>query len=178
MNDSGRAAVVLDTGALTRGSGSKNEDKERNIRKWFVDRDYVEGAVLLPDNLFYNTQAAGIIIILNKRKPTARQSKVLMLNASHRATKGRPKNHLAENDVLELARLYQAAEPVEGELAVVDIADIAAADYTLSPARWAGSVNQAEHRTVADIAAELVVLDQRSTELDRILWPLIKRVMA
>jgi type I restriction enzyme M protein len=178
MNDSGRAAVVLDTGALTRGSGSKNEDKERNIRKWFVDRDYVEGAVLLPDNLFYNTQAAGIIIILNKRKPAGRQGKILMLNASHRATKGRPKNHLAENDVLELARLYQAAEPVEGELAVVDIADIAAADYTLSPARWAGSASQSEHRTVADIAEELVALNQRSTELDRILWPLIKQVMA
>ncbi len=31
--------MVLDTGAVTRGSGSKNEDKERNIRKWFVDRD-------------------------------------------------------------------------------------------------------------------------------------------
>src|SRR5690606_27345653 len=39
MNDSGRAAVVLDTGAVTRGSGSKNEDKERNIRKWFVEHD-------------------------------------------------------------------------------------------------------------------------------------------
>jgi type I restriction enzyme M protein len=32
MKDNGRAAVVLDTGAVTRGSGSKNEDKERNIR--------------------------------------------------------------------------------------------------------------------------------------------------
>lgn len=35
----GLAAVVLDTGAVTRGSGSRNEDKERNIRKWFVDQD-------------------------------------------------------------------------------------------------------------------------------------------
>ena len=57
MNDGGRAAVVLDTGAVTRGSGSKNEDKERNIRKWFVDHDLIEGVILLPDNLFYNTHA-------------------------------------------------------------------------------------------------------------------------
>src|SRR3546814_1822878 len=35
LKDNGRAAVVLDTGAVTRGSGSKNEDKERNIRRWF-----------------------------------------------------------------------------------------------------------------------------------------------
>ena len=59
LNDGGRAAVVLDTGAVTRGSGSKNEDKERNIRKWFVDHDLIEGVILLPDNLFYNTTAAG-----------------------------------------------------------------------------------------------------------------------
>ena len=35
LNERGRAAVVLDTGAVTRGSGSKNEDRERNIRRWF-----------------------------------------------------------------------------------------------------------------------------------------------
>jgi type I restriction-modification system DNA methylase subunit len=49
LNDHGRAAVVLDTGAVTRGSGSKNEDKERNIRKWFVDHDLIDGVILLPD---------------------------------------------------------------------------------------------------------------------------------
>ena len=43
LNDRGRAAVVLDTGAVTRGSGSKNEDRERNIRKWFVDNDFIDG---------------------------------------------------------------------------------------------------------------------------------------
>ena len=59
LNERGRAAVVLDTGAVTRGSGSKNEDRERNIRKWFVDRDLIDGVILLPDNLFYNTSAAG-----------------------------------------------------------------------------------------------------------------------
>lgn len=176
MNDSGRAAVVLDTGALTRGSGSKNEDKERNIRKWFVDHDYVEGAILLPDNLFYNTNAAGIIIVLNKRKPAARKGKVLMLNASQRFTKGRPKNFLSSTAVLELARIYQAGEPTDGELAVVDVADIAGSDYNLSPARWAAQTNQLEHRAIAEIAAKLVALDERSTELDRVLWPLIKQV--
>ena len=54
MKPRGRAAVVLDTGAVTRGSGSKNEDKERNIRKWFVDNDLIDGVILLRDNLFYN----------------------------------------------------------------------------------------------------------------------------
>ena len=99
LNDRGRAAVVLDTGAVTRGSGSKNEDKERNIRKWFVDRDLIDGVILLPDNLFYNTTAAGVIVVLNKRKPAARKGKIVLVNASRRVTKGKPKNYIAEADV-------------------------------------------------------------------------------
>ena len=48
LNERGRAAVVLDTGAVTRGSGSRHEDRERTIRKWFVDRDLIDGVILLP----------------------------------------------------------------------------------------------------------------------------------
>src|SRR5262249_4342611 len=55
LNDKGRAAVVIDTGAVSRGSGSQGENKEKAIRRWFVDNDVVEGVILLPDNLFYNT---------------------------------------------------------------------------------------------------------------------------
>ena len=73
LNEKGRAAVVLDTGAVTRGSGSKNEDKERNIRKWFVDRDLIDGVILLPDNLFYNTTAPGLIIVINKAQASKPQ---------------------------------------------------------------------------------------------------------
>ena len=75
LNERGRAAVVLDTGAVTRGSGAKHEDRERNIRKWFVERDLIDGVILLPDNLFYNTSAAGVIVVLSKRKPEARKDK-------------------------------------------------------------------------------------------------------
>ncbi len=38
LNDSGRAAIVLDTGAASRGSGSANTTKEKEVRKWFVDK--------------------------------------------------------------------------------------------------------------------------------------------
>ena len=91
LNEHGRAAVVLDTGAVTRGSGAKHKDRERNIRKWFVDRDLIDGVILLPDNLFYNTSAAGVIVVLAKRKPAARQDRIVLLNAGRRVRKGRPK---------------------------------------------------------------------------------------
>jgi type I restriction enzyme M protein len=166
MNDGGRAAVVLDTGAVTRGSGAKNDDKERNIRKWFVDRDLIDGVILLPENLFYNTTAAGVIVIINKRKPSSRKDKVVMVNASRRFTKGKPKNYLCADDIKDLATLFTAGKSVDGEVAVVDRAVIEEADYNLSPARWVTRMNKQDHRSVKDIVADLLQLDERSRQID------------
>src|SRR5213596_3131680 len=47
LTPTGRAAVVLDTGAVTRGSGNKTEDREKKIRKWFGEQDAVEGVIML-----------------------------------------------------------------------------------------------------------------------------------
>ena len=144
MNDHGRAAVVLDTGAVTRGSGSKNEDKERSVRKWFVEQDLIDGVILLPENLFYNTTAAGVIVVLSKRKSAARKGRIVLLNASRRFKKGRPKNYLPEEDIRPLAAMYLKGEPVEGELAVITTEQAREADYNLSPSRWVNGSSGAE----------------------------------
>lgn len=166
LNDHGRAAVVLDTGAVTRGSGSKNEDKERNIRKWFVDQDLIEGVVLLADNLFYNTPAAGIIVLLNKRKSAARKGKIALLNATRRVLKGRPKNYIPGDDIKTLAAMWHKGEPVEGELAVLTTKEVAAADYNLSPSRWVGQSDAIVHRPIKAILADLINAESRSASFD------------
>src|SRR5207253_10427141 len=78
----GRAAVVLDTGAASRGSGNANTNKEKDVRRWFVEQDVIEGVIYLPENLFYNTSAPGIIIVLNKAKSKERRGNLFLLNAS------------------------------------------------------------------------------------------------
>jgi type I restriction enzyme M protein len=123
---------VLDTGAVTRGSGSKNEDKERNIRKWFVDRDLIDGVILLAENLFYNTGAPGVILVLNKRKLAARKGKIVLLNVSKRLKKGKPKNYIPEEAIRPLAAAYLKGEPLHGEIAVITRKQAEVADYNLS----------------------------------------------
>lgn len=166
LDDDGRATVVLDTGAVTRGSGSKQEDKERNIRKWFVDNDLIDGVILLPENLFYNTTAAGVIIVLSKRKKPARQGQIVLLNASRRFRKGKPKNYLPEEDIKPLAETYLKGEPVEGELAVITTEQAKEADYNLSPSRWVNQQGTLEQRTVQEILAELLELDKQTSAID------------
>ena len=176
LDDHGRAAVVLDTGAVTRGSGSKNEDKERNIRKWFVDHDLIDGVILLPENLFYNTTAAGVIVVLNKRKPTARKDKIVLLNASRHFQKGKPKNYLPEEDIRPLASMYLKGEPVEGEVAVITKQQAQEADYNLSPSRWAGQSDDASHRDMSHLIAELAELDAKASEVNKVLYQLLSGV--
>jgi len=165
LNEHGRAAVVLDTGAVTRGSGSKNEDKERNIRKWFVDRDLIDGVILLPDNLFYNTSAAGVIVVLSKRKPAARKDKIVLLNASRRLKKGKPKNYIPDEDIRPLAAAFLKGEPVEGEIAIISREQAEEADYNLSPSRWVGQTSSAEVGSVSALVRELAALDDEAHQL-------------
>jgi type I restriction enzyme M protein len=136
LKDSGRAAIVIDTGAVTRGSGSKHEDKERNIRKWFVEQDLVEGVILLPDNLFYNTNAAGVIIVLRKNKPKDRQGKIVVVNASHQFRKGTPKNYLPDNAVAKIADAFLKAKPENGFVSLITNEEAAKNDFNISPSRY------------------------------------------
>ena len=176
LNERGRAAVVLDTGAVTRGSGSKHEDRERNIRRWFVERDLIDGVILLPDNLFYNTSAAGIIIVLSKRKPEARKGKIVLLNASRRVRKGRPKNYIPEDDIRPLAAMFLKGEPIEGEVAVITRDQAAEADYNLSPSRWVGQADDVAQRPLSEVIAEMQRLDREARDLDASLAGMLVRL--
>ena len=105
LNERGRAAVVLDTGAVTRGSGSKNEDRERNIRKWFVDHDLIDGVILLPDNLFYNTSAAGDhrgAVQAQASRPAKAQDRPCSTPAGA-CKRGAPRTYIPKDDIRPLA---------------------------------------------------------------------------
>lgn len=176
LDDHGRAAVVLDTGAVTRGSGSKNEDKERAIRKWFVDQDLIDGVILLPENLFYNTTAAGVVVVLNKRKPAARKDKIVLLNASRHFKKGKPKNYLPEEDLRPLASMFLKGEPVAGELAVISKQEAAGADYNLSPSRWIGQSEEAGTENLKDLINKAQNLAETGRKIDEVLFTLLAKV--
>jgi type I restriction enzyme M protein len=167
---------VLDTGALTRGSGSKNEDRERNIRKWFVDRDLIDGVILLPDNLFYNTTAAGAIIVLNKRKGAARKNHIVLMNASRRVRKGSPKNFIPDDFIRPIALAYHKGEGLEGEVAVVARERLIEADYNLNPGRWVGVSSTSEVGSISALLSELTLLDDEARRLTASIAGMLARV--
>lgn len=106
LSDKGRAAVVLDTGAVSRGSGSHGTNKEKDIRAAFVKNDLVEGVLLLPENLFYNTTAPGIVLFLNRNKPKERKGKIILINAAREFEKGRPKNFITDAGIKRISDTF------------------------------------------------------------------------
>jgi type I restriction enzyme M protein len=158
--------MVIDTGAASRGSGSQGENKEKAIRRWFVDQDVIEGVILLPDNLFYNTTAAGIIIVLNRRKPQDRQGNIILVNASNEFQKGRPKNFIPDASIKKIADVFHAGKDVERLVKVVPVEEIAKNDYNLSPSRYIETATATEHRDVQAILGDLAKLDAQATDLD------------
>ena len=155
LKENGRAAIVLDTGAVSRGSGSKNTDRERDMRKKFVEEDLIAGVVLLPENLFYNTSAPGIILLLNRSKPDERKEQILLINLSQYFEKGKPKNILTDDAIEAATEVYQAWESREKLSNVITLADAQKTDYNLSPSQFVDVGDKVEHRPLNEILSDL-----------------------
>jgi len=177
MNDKGRAAVVLDTGAAARGSGNANTNKEKDVRKWFVEQDLIEGVIYLPENLFYNTTAPGIILFLNKAKPKARQGKLFLLNASREFAKGDPKNYIPDDAVTRIADTFTAWKEVEKYSRIVSREEIAKSDFNISPSRYIHTGGGEEYRPIAEIVEELDALEAEAQETGKALKAVLGRIM-
>ncbi len=166
LGEHGRAAVVLDTGAASRGSGNDGENKEKLIRKYFVDEDLIDAVILLPDNLFYNTTAAGLIVVLRRKKPKERKHRVILVNAAAEFSKGRPKNYLTEAAIQKVASVVHAGRDVAALARVVETEEIAKNDYNLSPSRYVAGAAAAEARDIQEILDDLAKLTAEERVLD------------
>jgi type I restriction enzyme M protein len=173
LNNTGRAAIVLDTGAASRGSGNANKNKEKSVRQWFVEQDLVEGVIYLPENLFYNTSAPGILLFLNRAKAKDRRGKLFLVNASQVVEKGDPKNFIPAAGIERIATAFQAWQEEEKFAKVVTREQVAKEDYNISPSRYIHVADAETHRPIAEIMKELEALDveaaKASTALHRCL---------
>ena len=155
LKETGRAAIVLDTNAVSRGSGSEQASRERNIRKQFVENDLIEGVILLPENLFYNTTAPGIVLLLNRSKSKERKAQILLINLSDYFVKETPQNALADEGIDVAAQVYQAWESREKLSTVITLKDARKTDYNLSPSQFVGMGDEVKHRLIYQILGDL-----------------------
>jgi len=172
LKEKGRMAVVLDTGAVSRGSGNVGANRERDIRKKFVENDILEAVLMLPENLFYNTTAPGIILVINKDKK--HKNEVLLINCSKLFEKGRPKNFLPETRIHQIADIYLNWKEESGVSKVVSKGEIAKNDFNLSPSRYVTTDKEDDTLALEDAVVQLKEAEEERIKADRQLKKILK----
>lgn len=176
LNSKGRAAIVLDTGAASRGSGSAGRSRERDVRRWFIEEDLIEGVIYLPENLFYNTNSPAIILVLNNAKSKDQQNKLFLLNASNEYTKGDPKNYLAEDAITRISNTFAAWNEKENYSRKVARDEIARNDFNISPSRYIHAGEADEYRPIAEIMDDLAEVEDETRKTDAMLRDVLARI--
>jgi len=177
----GRMAVVLDTGAVSRGSGNQGSNRERDIRKLFVEGnltskgDFLEAVILLPENLFFNTTASGIIIVLNNCKQ--HPGEVLLINASRLFISGRPKNEMTEESVKNISDLFHNWKAEEGLSRIITISEAVKNDFNLSTSRYVDISGEDSVMSLDDALILLEEAEEERAEADRILHQVLMKLV-
>ena len=176
LNNVGRAAVVLDTGAASRGSGNAGASKEKTVRQWFAEHDIIESVLYLPENLFYNTSAPGIVLFLNRRKPKDREHKVLLVNASQNFEKGDPKNYIPPEGIQRIADTLIEWREEEKLSRIVDHAELKKNDFNISPSRYIHTSDAETYRPLAEIVKDLNAVEKEARAADKALRTILTRL--
>ena len=125
----------------------------------------MEAVLLLPENLFYNTTAPGIVLVINRKKRNKGQ--ILLINASKLFSKGRPKNYLEEQHVQQIAGAYHDWKAVEGMSAIITTEDAAKNDFNISPSRYVATNGKEDVVPLDEAVVLLAEAEEERAEADK-----------
>ena len=125
----GKLATVMPHGVLFRGG------EEREARKYFIDKGYLEAVIGLPSNLFYGTGIPACILVMNKAKAKDRKH-VLFINADREYREGKAQNFMRPEDLDKIVHAYRQGKNIPAYAQLVAKEDIAAEDYNCNIRRY------------------------------------------
>ena len=108
-----RLAIVFNGSPLFSGGAGSGESE---IRRWIIEKDWLETIVALPDQLFYNTGISTYVWIVTNRKSEERRGKVQLINAAtffekKRKSLGNKRNEISGAQIADIVRLHGAFTP-------------------------------------------------------------------
>lgn len=110
-----RIAEVHNGSSLFTGDAGQGES---NIRRWIIEKDWLEAIVALPLNMFYNTGIATYVWVLSNRKPRHRVGRVQLIDATQwykplRKNLGKKNCELSEADIQRVCDTFLAFQETE-----------------------------------------------------------------
>ena len=113
--DGSRLAIVFNGSPLFTGGAGSGESE---IRRWIIEKDWLETVIALPEQMFYNTGIGTYIWVLTNRKEKARKGKIQLIDARVRWTPmrrslGDKRRFINEADIKQIVCEYGAFAETE-----------------------------------------------------------------
>jgi type I restriction enzyme M protein len=125
----GKMATIMPHGVLFRGG------EEKEARKYFIERGWLEAVIGLPAGLFYGTGIPACVLVMNKKDAAARKH-VFFINADREYREGKAQNFLRPEDISKMVHAYRERKNVEGYARLVPVSEIAAEDFNCNIRRY------------------------------------------
>ncbi len=141
----GKMATVMPHGVLFRGG------EEKEARKHFIERGWLEAVIGLPAGLFYGTGIPACVLVMNKQGAQERKH-ILFINADREYREGKAQNFLRPEDISKIVHVYrsliQGGSDVPAYARRVPVAEIAAEAYNCNIRRYVDNAPQPEPHDV------------------------------
>ena len=103
-----RIGIIFNGSPLFNGGAGSGESE---IRKWIIEKDYLETIIALPDQLFYNTGINTYLWIVTNRKSANRKGKVQLINATPfykemQRSLGNKRKLLSPEQIEQITKIY------------------------------------------------------------------------
>ncbi len=170
LTNDGKLGIVLDNGVLFRGG------KEGTIRQKFLEKDFIEGVIALPPNLFYNTTSPGCILIINRAKPASRKGKVLFIYAANDYEEGKAQNFLCEKDLEKIWNAFASFKNIDKYAKVAMLQEIEENDWNLNVTRYVDVTVPEEKVDVNEAYAKLKTSEQSRAATEKELEKYLKEL--
>lgn len=134
LNKDGKMATVMPHGVLFRGG------EEKEARKHFIERGWLEAVIGLPAGLFYGTGIPACVLVMNKKDARERKQ-VIFINADREYREGKAQNFLRPEDISKIVHVYRTLShgtqtEVPGYARLVPVSEIQAEDFNCNIRRY------------------------------------------
>jgi type I restriction enzyme M protein len=134
LKGDGRMATVMPHGVLFRGG------EEREARRHFIERGWLEAVIGLPAALFYGTGIPACVLVMNKKDAQQRRH-VVFINADRDYREGKAQNFLQAEDISRIVHAYRTLtsgerDELSGYARRVPVEDIEGEDFNCNIRRY------------------------------------------
>lgn len=135
LEDDGIMTIVLPHGVLFRGG------EEAKIRENLIEKNRIDTIIGLPENIFFGTNIATIIMILKRNRSA---NDVLIIDASKGFEKSTKNNKLRACDIKKISEVVKHRAVVDGYSVLVSKDTIRENEYNLNIPRYIDSTDDPE----------------------------------